>query len=339
MPADPPHPRDAAARRFLDAAGWGDARWQPLAGDASARSYRRLTRGMETAVLMDSPPGQADDPAAFVAIGAHLSAIGLSPPRVLAADLEDGFLLLEDLGDSLFARLAATEPEREPALYAAATDVLIHLQANPAPPGLPDLPAQDWAEAAMLAVDVYAAAATGSAPPRQNLAALLGEALATHADGPRVLILRDYHAENLLWLKDRPGVAAVGLLDFQLGQMGQPAYDLVSLLQDARRDPAPGIEAAMVARFRAAHGGGAGFEAAYAALGVQRALRIIGVFARLAVTAGKSGYLPLMPRVWGHLMQNLAHPALARLNAECARLLPPPTPTILARIAQSCPAR
>jgi N-acetylmuramate 1-kinase len=331
MPADPARTR--AANAFLAAIGWQGSKRHHLAGDASDRSYARLTRGTETAVLMDAPPGTGDDPADFIAIAGHLARIGLSPPRILAQDLAQGFLLLEDLGDGLFARLAAADPTREAELYAAATDVLIHLQSHPAPSGLADLTAQGWAEAAGMAVDVYATAAEGAVHDATPLVAALGHAMARHADGPRVLILRDYHAENLLWLPGRQGVAAVGLLDFQLAQMGQPAYDLVSLLQDARRDLASGTEALMLARFQAVAGADLG--AAYATLGAQRALRILGVFARLCIVAGKPGYLSMMPRVWAHLGRNLAHPALADL-ADACRILPAPTPDILERIAAQC---
>ena len=130
-------------------------------------------------------------------------------------------------------------------------------------------------------------------------------------------------------------MARAGLLDFQLGQMGQPGYDLVSLLQDARRDVAPATVAAMTARFVMATGA-VGFDAAFATLGAQRALRILGVFARLALVAGKPAYLPLLPRVWGQLQANLAHPALHPLAALCVRLLPPPTAPVLERIARQC---
>ncbi|MFN3970062.1 MAG: aminoglycoside phosphotransferase family protein [Gemmobacter sp.] len=328
--------RRAASERFLARAGWQDAARAHLAGDASERSYARLRRGQDTAVLMDAPPGGADDPADFVAIAAHLAAIGLSPPQVLAQDLQAGFLLLEDLGDGLFARLLAADPAREMALYAAATDVLVHLQAHPAPPGLPDLSARDWAAAAALVLEAYVPAATGAAPPTADLVAALAAGLARHADGPRVLILRDYHAENLLLLPGREGVAAVGLLDFQLGQMGQPGYDLVSLVQDARRDVVPGTAEAMVRRFQAATGA-ADMAPALAVLGAQRALRIIGVFARLCTHAGKPGYLAMLPRVWGHLQANLAHPALVDLAGICHALIPAPTPAILERIARQCP--
>ena len=154
---------------------------------------------------MDNPPGGADDPAAFVRHGAAPARRwACLPPAILAEDLPRGFLLLEDLGDALFARLLADDPAREAALYAPAVDVLLHLQAAPAPPGLPDLSAEDWAEAAGFALDWYAFAATGEKPDPKPFCTCPGRsALRAHADGPRVLILRDFHAENLLWLPER----------------------------------------------------------------------------------------------------------------------------------------
>lgn len=323
---------------FLTRSGWGAADRRHLAGDASDRRYERLRLGSATAVLMDNPPGGADDPAAFAAMARHLRSLGLSAPVILAEDVRQGLLLLEDLGDDLYARLLAATPTREVELYAPAVDVLLHLQAAPPPPGLPDLSARDWATAAQFALDWYAFAATGTAPDGAEFHDALFAALTEHADGPRVLILRDYHAENLLWLPGREGLARVGLLDFQLGQQGQPGYDLVSLIQDARRDVRPETETAMVARFVAATGSDpATFAAHYATLGAQRALRILGVFARLGLVAGKPQYLRLIPRVWGQLHRNLAHPALADLRRICARLLPTPAPELLHKIERQCP--
>jgi N-acetylmuramate 1-kinase len=329
--------RADAIAGFLSAAGWGAATRRHLAGDASDRRYERLSLGGETAVLMDNAPGGADDPAAFVAMARHLRQFGLSAPEILAEDVAQGLIILEDLGDDLFARLMARDPTTERQLCAAAVDVLLHLQSAPIPPGLPDLSAAGWAEAAALAPMAYTRAATGAEPDATGFLAALTSVLSTHADGPRVLILRDFHAENLLWLPGRSGLARVGLLDFQLGQAGQPGYDLVSLLQDARRDVSPGTETALVARFAAATGADPDrFSAHYASLGAQRALRILGVFARLCVNAGKPAYLPLIPRVWGHLQRNLAHPALERLREACDAILPAPTPEILQRIARQC---
>lgn len=329
--------RRALSVAFLARCGWGDADRGFLAGDASDRSYDRLVRNGQCAVLMDAPPGTGDDTATFAAIARHLAGIGLSPPAILAEDHANGFLLLEDLGDDLFARLVSTDPTLEPSLYAAATDVLVHLHRHSAPAGLPDLSAVDWARAAGFALDWYAFAATGKTPDSAMFETVLASLMHRHADGPRVMILRDYHAENLLWLPERAGVARVGLLDFQLAQMGQPGYDLVSLLQDARRDVPAAIEAAMIARFCTSTGTDpATFSGAYATLGAQRALRIIGVFARLCLKGGKPAYLSLIPRVWAHLGRNLAHPALAPLAAICDDLLPEPTPATLERIGAQC---
>ena len=330
--------RDIAARAFLEHAGWGKAKRYFLAGDASDRSYERLSKGSATAVLMNAPPGKGDDPADFIKIARHLRQIGLSAPAILADDLKHGFLLLEDLGDDIYARVLATDTTLEVPLYSAAADVLLHLQSAPMPAQLPDLTCTDWATAAAFALDWYRFAIVGEKCDTAPFIDALAAVLARHADGPRVLILRDFHAENLLWLPDRQGLARVGLLDFQLAQGGQPAYDLVSLLQDARRDVAPETEAAICIRFRTALGQSeADFGAAYAALGAQRALRILGIFARLCCVAGKPGYLTLIPRVWGQLQRNLAHPALAELAPICAALLPDPTPDRLQRIKDQCP--
>jgi N-acetylmuramate 1-kinase len=330
--------RSADLTAFVARNGWGQADRRHLAGDASDRRYERLRLGAATAVLMDNPPGGADDPVAFSAMAQHLRGLGLSAPAILAEDPDRGFLLLEDLGDDIFARLVEADPNREVELYAAAVDTLLHLQAAPPPLGLPNLSIEDWATAAGFALDWYAFAATGNRPDPGSFHVALTRALSTHADGPRVLILRDFHAENLLWLPGRAGLARVGLLDFQLGQLGQPGYDLVSLLQDARRDVSPATEARMTARFAGAKDADPqAFTAQYATLGAQRALRILGVFARLCLVAGKPRYLPLIPRVWGQLQQNLAHPALADLRAVCDDLIPAPTPDLLQKIEDQCP--
>ncbi|VDC23243.1 aminoglycoside phosphotransferase family protein [Pseudogemmobacter humi] len=332
--------RAAEVEDFLAAAGWAAAERRALAGDASARSYQRLRMGGARAVLMDAPPGCGDDVGDFHRIGSYLAALGLSPPKTFAMDEARGLMLIEDLGEALFAVLIAEEPARELPLYLAAADALAVVQAAPAPAGLPDLSAAEWAESTLLAPEVYARAVTGAAPDARAFRAAMEAALRAHADGPRVLILRDFHAENLLWLPEREGAARVGLLDFQLGQMGQPEYDLVSLLQDARRDVAPATEAAVLAHFAAARGMRAGDLAApYAVLGALRALRIIGIFARLCVTVGKDRYLAFLPRVWGQLMRNLGNPALADLRAGVLEILPEPTPEAIERIRQSCPSR
>jgi N-acetylmuramate 1-kinase len=329
--------RKAQSDSFLRAQGWGGATRRFLAGDASDRSYDRLVRGADRAVLMDAPPGQGDDPGVFVAVAAHLQGIGLSVPHVLGHDLGQGFLLLEDLGDAVFARVLDVAPQDEPLLYTTAVDALLCLQTAPHMPGLPDLAAHDWAAAALFALDWYGSGITGQPVDHAPLFETLAEALSCHADGPRVMIHRDYHAENLIWLPDRVAYRRAGILDFQLLQMGQPVYDLVSLLQDARRDVGIATVAHMRQHILGATGQSAhAFDLACAVIGVQRALRIIGIFARLCLMSAKPGYLGLIPRVWQHLQTNLAHPALADLRAICDRYLPVPSATNLILLREKC---
>jgi N-acetylmuramate 1-kinase len=329
--------RFALSVQFLRHSGWGDAERSFLAGDASDRRYDRLRRGDQSTVLMDAPPGKGDDPADFLNIATHLLRLGLSAPRCLAQDLGDGFLLLEDLGDGLFARLLERDNSVENSLYSAATAVLAHLQSTTPPPNLANLSAQDWAEAACFALDWYRFAITGDAGDRNDFKSALTDAMTAYADGPRVLILRDFHAENLIWLPKRPDLARVGLLDFQLAQLGQPGYDLVSLLQDARRDVSRETETAMQRQFLQQTGiTEADFMPSYATLGAQRALRILGIFARLCLKDGKSSYLALMPRVWAQLQRNLVAPELAPLAAICTKLLPQPSPEALQKIGSQC---
>lgn len=329
--------RSQLAQEFLDRAGWGEAERRFLAGDASDRSYERLTRGQNSAVLMDAPPGKGDDPADFLAIAQHLLALGLSAPRCFAQDLAAGFLLLEDLGDGVFARILETEPAAEIRLYSAATGVLAQVQMAPAAQGLANLSAPDWAEAAGFALDWYRFAITGDRVDPAEFKSCLTEAMLTFADGPRVMILRDFHAENLIWLPERQGLARVGLLDFQLAQLGQPGYDLVSMLQDARRDVSMQTEAAMQRHFIEMTGASeAAFRPAYATLGAQRALRILGIFARLCLHGGKPGYVALLPRVWEQLWRNLDAPELADLRNICGGVLPAPTPEALKKIGSQC---
>ncbi len=326
--------RMTLARTFLQGTDWAGADIAALAGDASNRRYLRVTRDDETAVLMDAPAERGEDVRPFVAIAHHLADMGLSAPRILAEDANQGFLLLEDLGDDLFARIIPRQPQIEPQLYRAATDVLVHLHTQPQPPGLSTYDPAMMADKAALAFEWYAGD-TDSVRRAAAHAAILA-ALANHADDS-VLIQRDYHAENLLWLPDRSGVARVGLLDFQDAMRGHPAYDLVSLLQDARRDVPPALATDMLNYYIDRTGQDAGpFDAAYHVLGAQRNLRILGVFARLCLRDGKAHYIDLIPRVWAHLIHDLAHPALATLAPLITGALPSPTDDFLEDMKNRC---
>ena len=333
--------RAVLAARFLKASGWAGAARAPLAGDASNRRYERLRHpALGAAVLMDAPPERGEDVRPFIAIAEHLVALDLSPPQILARDPERGFLLLEDLGDALFARVLTTAPELERPLYEAAADALLHLHRAPLPEGLQGYDADIMADMAALAFDWYLAHGAKPDPQvRARFVASFRLLLAQHPADPPVLIQRDYHAENLLWLPERTGVARVGLLDFQDAMAGHAAYDLVSLLQDARRDVPPEIESAMIARYLK----GAGtdqdpetFLAAYHLLGAQRNLRILGVFARLCLRDGKAHYVDLIPRVWGLLQRDLGHPALTGVAELLFDALPEPDAALLERLKEKC---
>lgn len=315
---------------FLTAAGWGDARREPLAGDASARRYTRLHRDGQTAILMQDPDG---DVGLFARLARHLTAQNLSAPRILAQDAASGLLLIEDLGDGLLARLAQT-PQSEQDLYLLATDALVALHRTPPPPDLPRATPDRLAQMVDLAFVHYTHAPEALA---QVVAAFV-PLLQTHAQPADVMVLRDYHAENILYLPDRQGAARAGLLDFQDAMLGHRAYDLVSLIEDARRDVSAATAQACIAHYLAATGlPEDALRASLAVLGAQRNLRILGVFARLASSRGKPHYIDLIPRVWGHLQRDLTHPALATVKPILDAALPAPDTAHLERLKATCP--
>jgi hypothetical protein len=317
-------PRDGAAD-FLAGAGWSGAVVTPLAGDASFRRYFRLIDGNRRAVLMDAPPPM-EDVRPFVRVAGLLAGAGFAAPRLHAADEAQGYLLIEDFGDRLLGPVLATEPQLEARAYADAVALLAELHRLPPPADLPPYDRAALAREAMVFADWYAKAAGVEVDEAAWLAAwdvVWADVLAETAARP-VVTLRDYHAENLMLL-ERPGVQALGLLDFQDALAGHPAYDLVSLLQDARRDVPEDLEAEMLARFADAAGiaDRARFRAAYEVLGAQRNTKILGVFVRLRDRDGRAGYVERLPRVWGYLERNLQHPALAPVKAWFDANVPP----------------
>lgn len=305
----------AHAPAFLAAHGWGGAEMLPLAGDASFRRYFRIVAGDRRAVLMDAPPPH-EDVRPFIAVAEFLCGHGLTAPTILARDLEQGLLLIEDFGDVRLRETLDAAPDAEAAHYAAVTDLLVHLHARPPMDGLPVHGLEQWLDEAMLFSDWYGPA-LGLEVDRDAFRAAWAEALEpVEADGlPRVTVLRDFHAENIMLVPGKDGVAHYGLLDFQDALVGHPAYDLASVLEDARRDVTPAVEAAMLDRYVAAAGQGDAFRRAYWALAAQRNTRILGVFVRLWKRDGKPGYRQYQPRMWGLLERDLAHPALAPVKA------------------------
>lgn len=296
---------------FVARAGWADAAVQPLPGDASFRRYFRLARADgASAMLMHAPPPH-EDPAPFLHVAHWLNDNGMRAPAILAEDAGAGWVLTEDFGNDRMRDWLDAHPGEERAAYEAAVDALAALHRLPPGPFAPydmavyareaALLTEWWCPAQGLAVDAAGYAAAWEA--------VLAPVIARQ--DPGVTVLRDYHAENIMLLGGRAG-APQGLIDFQDALVGHPAYDLVSLLQDARRDVDVDLETAMLLHYSQAIGGAHDdFLADYATLGAQRNAKIVGIFTRLDRRDGKPRYLAMIPRVWAALERDLAHPALA----------------------------
>jgi tRNA threonylcarbamoyl adenosine modification protein YjeE len=349
--------RLAALRRFLELAGQIDARRQHMPGDASTRSYARLFKGDDAAILMNSPRRPdgpalyngrsysaavhlAEDVKPFVAIARGLRQRGYSAPEIYHADLDEGFLLTEDLGRAVV--IAGDPPAPILDRYEAAVDMLAALHREPLPEMLPLAPQIDYAippfdnDAMMIEVGLMPewylpdrnVAVTDDM--RADFERLWRDLFARLADAPRTWVLRDFHSPNLIWLAQREGIARVGLLDFQDTVMGPAAYDVVSLLQDARIDVPEPVEIAMLARYARARKTAdpafdpAAFVAQYALMSAQRNTRLLGTFARLNRRDGKPHYLRHQPRVWTYLTRALAHPGLDAYRQWCAAHIPAP---------------
>ena len=303
---------------FLEQAGWGGAVVEPLPGDASFRRYFRLRNGDQGALLMHAPPPH-EDPGPFLHVGKWLIENGHRAPLIHAEDAPSGLVLIEDFGLDRMRDWLDENPTAELATYRAAIDALVDLHNSPPGPFPPydlatylrevQLFTQWFCPAAGIVVDEAAHDAAWT----QVLAPLV------ERQQPGVTVLRDYHAENIMLLAN----GAQGLIDFQDALVGHPAYDLVSLLQDARRDVSPELERAMLDHYLARANFSGDFAADYALLGAQRNAKIVGIFTRLWQRDGKPRYLSLIPRVWEAMERDLAHPALAPVAAWFDANVPP----------------
>lgn len=302
---------------FLDDAGWGGARVEPLAGDASFRRYFRIREGTRSAMLMDAPPPH-EDPGPFLDVGRWLAEHGHRAPEIHAEDRSRGLVLIEDFGEDRMRDWLDDNAHAEEEVYARAIDALVRLHRSPPGPFAPYDMATYQREAGLftewycpaMRLDVDAAGYRAAFEevltpmlPRQN---------------PGVTVLRDYHAENIMLLDG----GHQGLIDFQDALVGHPAYDLVSLLQDARRDVSPELERAMLDRYLAQVDADEHFEADYARLGAQRNAKIVGIFSRLWKRDDKPRYLSFIPRVWEAMERDLKHPELAPVAEWFARNIP-----------------
>jgi aminoglycoside/choline kinase family phosphotransferase len=354
--------REAERRAFLAAAGLGDARREPLPGDASTRRYERLFPAdgpslmlMDQAASAESPPA---DPSwsperrraegwnavarlsagrieAFAAVAAHLRAAGLSAPDMPALDAPAGLAVLEDFGEGVFARVIEDGQDETP-LYLAAVEALARLHAAGAPSILTgpagDWPLQTYDETALQGgADLFVEWLPRLRPELRFDDAVIAEwreawapVVAEGAAGASVMAHRDYHAENLIWLPERDGVARVGMIDFQDAVRAHPSWDLHSLLQDARRDVSPELEAEALDHYFAVAdvADREAFLRGYAGLAALNEARILGIFARLIARDGKPRYAAFMPRMWAHLNRNLTRPGLAGVARWIDRHVP-----------------
>lgn len=349
--------RFAALRQFLDHAGYDRARRQRMAGDASTRSYARLFRGDEAVILMNAPRRPdgpaiyngksysaavhlAEDVRPFVAIANGLRAQGLSAPEIFHADLDSGFLILEDFGGAGFVR--GTPPQPIPERYQMAADLLAALHGVPLPARVPLTSEIDYLvptfdiEAMLIEISLMPdwylpdRNAPLSDAARADFLDMWRSLLGDSLPAATTWVLRDFHSPNLIWLDARSGTDKVGLIDFQDAVLGPASYDLVSLLQDARVDVPEQLELAMLARYiKARRGADAAFDPAafaelYAVMSAQRNTRLLGTFARLNRRDGKPQYLRHQPRIWTYLTRSLAHPSLALLRDWYRIHVPPP---------------
>lgn len=305
---------------LIDDMGWNNVVIYPIPSDASARRYFRISAGEKNSILMDAPP-QKEDVRAFKQIAAHLKNLGFSAPEIFAANETDGFLLLEDLGEDTFTVSLQTGVD-EKQLYTLGIDTLVALHkmdANKtAPAWLTPYSDEKLLLEASLFPDWYmpGVGVNLTSAARKEYDALWMEVLPLARAANPTLVLRDFHVDNLVLIDGRPGIGACGLLDFQDALAGHPAYDLMSLLEDARRDISPDLKQQMLARYHdyMKTKNINDFERAFAILAASRHAKVIGIFTRLFVRDNKPVYLKHISRVWKLLQQSLGHPQLANLK-------------------------
>ncbi|MBX7492833.1 phosphotransferase [Qipengyuania sp. 1NDW9] len=299
---------------FLGDTQWEGAEIAPLVGDASFRRYFRLKMGGKTAMLMHAPPPH-EDPKPFLHVARWLEESGMRGPAILAEDAANGWVLTEDFGDTRMKEWIDDNPQGEAEVYAKAIDTLVQLHQLPPGPFEPYDVAVYQREAGLF-TEWYCPAA-GLDVDEMGWKAAWDVVLfpLMERQQPGVTVLRDYHAENIMLLEPGKLAGEQGLIDFQDALVGHPAYDLVSLLQDARRDVSQQLEHDMMCRYRAAADPGEHFEADYARLGAQRNAKIVGIFTRLYKRDGKPRYLDMIPRVWAAMERDLSHPAMEPVAA------------------------
>ena len=322
--------RELLKKQFLASANCLNGVIQKLPADASFRTYDRLTLNDKSYIVMDAPPSH-ENVKSFIKVLNFLDKNGFSVPKLFESDLKNGFLLLEDFGDDSFAKLLNhnKEEELEEQLYKSAIDLLVNLQKIPPIDGefayYSDELLLDEAKGL---IEWYIPLLNGEQIPTKLIEEyeIIWRHLLQYARHiPETTVLRDYHAENLMWLADRDGYQRVGILDFQDAVIGSPVYDMVSLLEDARRDVNSDLSDKMITYYLSKRTDitRRDFLASYSILGAQRNLKIIGFIARKAVRDKNSKYFSLLPRVWGYIEKDLKHPLMLPLKAWLDKVISP----------------
>ena len=317
---------------FLSRTDWADAKRLPLAQDASSRHYQRLVNGSGASAILAQDPSPASV-RSFCQIGTHLKSIELSAPEIYACDPETGFVLQEDLGDGLFTDVITNDPGAENRLYYEAIEAIL-VAATATPPAIEPFTAAEMAAQNLLAFEAYAS------QPSRDAEKILSDLYDRFLSSPAALILRDVHAGNLIWLPERDGPARVGFLDFQDARLASPLYDVVSLIDDARRDLRPEISDDLYVRAADALGRDLNsVQKEAAVLSLQRNLRILGVFARLGKELGRTEYLQYLPRTWRFVQSALQKLDDAHLFSAVGQRMPEPTPSFLKSMEKECGSR
>ena len=315
---------------FLDKASWSKAKRTPLAGDAGNRRYERLADPIQgNAILMDAEPKLGEDIRPFLKIAQHLSDCEISSPEIFSHDISLGLILMQDFGDELLYKVANETPYLELPLYRLAIDALRKLHKSPPPAEVSDYLAPEMAKASAITLSWYCDEVLSKA-----IGVEVANCLGLLDWSNPVLVLRDYHAQNLVYRHEQTGIAQVGVLDFQDAQLGHPLYDAASLIRDARRSLDASSVGILLKELAENYNRNDDFKYAFSALSAQRNLRVLGVFSRLCLRDGKPNYLNLIPHVWKNLWKDLSHPHLSDLSSVCEKL-PTPSPEFLEGLRQN----
>ncbi|MFN7039086.1 MAG: aminoglycoside phosphotransferase family protein [Alphaproteobacteria bacterium] len=321
--------REKIRENFLKVNNINNSNIELLPADASFRNYYRIKEGKNSFILMDAPPDKEPNTGIFVKVSEFLNDNGFSAPKIIKADLKKGFLLLEDLGNNSFNKILEEDNSKGELLYSYAIDVLLKLHSISVPDAILPYYTDDLILKELNRfIEWYIPVLNGeviSKKLQEEYEVVWKHLLQYARQIPETTVLRDYHVDNLMWLEDRENIRKVGLLDFQDAIVGSPVYDIVSLLQDARREVSEEITQAMITKYLTAKPDilRKDFLASYSILGAQRNLRIIGNFARKSVRDKNSNYLKFLPRVWSNIEKNLKHPLLFPLKAWLDKVISP----------------